>query len=186
MPLIDKLVEMTGFEPTTSWSRTKRATKLRYISTCNMLYTKSVDWSLYSGGRGGIRTHVPLRTTAFRVQLVTTTSILFQVESEVGPIKQNPMPTPRADYTFGAGEGNRTLIISLEGWCSNHWTTPAHTVQKYNIITTLHCQLKKLLDLVFFTDPHLGAVRPVIGQNLSFRGENHMPIDQRKQRFFGI
>ena len=26
------LVEMTGFEPATSWSRTKRATKLRYIS----------------------------------------------------------------------------------------------------------------------------------------------------------
>ncbi len=26
------LVEVTGFEPTTSWSRTKRATKLRYTS----------------------------------------------------------------------------------------------------------------------------------------------------------
>ena len=26
------LVEATGFEPTTSWSRTKRATKLRYAS----------------------------------------------------------------------------------------------------------------------------------------------------------
>ena len=31
------------------------------------------------GGSGGIRTHVPLRTTAFRVQLVTTTSIRFLV-----------------------------------------------------------------------------------------------------------
>lgn len=29
------------------------------------------------GGEGGIRTHVSLRTTAFRVQLVTTTSILL-------------------------------------------------------------------------------------------------------------
>ena len=27
-----KMVEATGFEPTTSWSRTKRATKLRYAS----------------------------------------------------------------------------------------------------------------------------------------------------------
>gem|GEM_PF-4999857 len=33
------MVEMTGFEPTTSWSRTKRATKLRYISTFGVLYT---------------------------------------------------------------------------------------------------------------------------------------------------
>lgn len=31
-------------------------------------------------GRDGIRTHVPLRVTAFRVQLVMTTSILFQDE----------------------------------------------------------------------------------------------------------
>ena len=28
-----KLVEVTGFEPATFWSRTKRATKLRYTST---------------------------------------------------------------------------------------------------------------------------------------------------------
>lgn len=31
-----------------------------------------------SGGEGGIRTHVPLRTTAFRVRLVMTTSILLR------------------------------------------------------------------------------------------------------------
>ncbi len=31
------LVEVTGFEPTTSWSRTKRATKLRYTSTAQLL-----------------------------------------------------------------------------------------------------------------------------------------------------
>jgi hypothetical protein len=35
-----------------------------------------------AGGRGGIRTHVPLRTTAFREQLVTTTSILFRGDSK--------------------------------------------------------------------------------------------------------
>jgi hypothetical protein len=33
---------------------------------------------VYSGS-GGIRTHVPLRTTAFRVRLVMTTSIRFHV-----------------------------------------------------------------------------------------------------------
>ena len=32
------------------------------------------------GGSGGIRTHVPSRTTAFRVRLVTTTSIRFQTK----------------------------------------------------------------------------------------------------------
>ena len=31
------------------------------------------------GGEGGIRTHVPLRATAFRVRLVMTTSILLQI-----------------------------------------------------------------------------------------------------------
>ena len=31
------LVEATGFEPTTSWSRTKRATKLLYASTALLL-----------------------------------------------------------------------------------------------------------------------------------------------------
>ena len=29
---VNPLVEVTGLEPTTSWSRTKRATKLRYTS----------------------------------------------------------------------------------------------------------------------------------------------------------
>ena len=30
--LHEKMVEVTGFEPATFWSRTKRATKLRYTS----------------------------------------------------------------------------------------------------------------------------------------------------------
>ena len=33
MNLTDFMVEVTGFEPATFWSRTKRATKLRYTST---------------------------------------------------------------------------------------------------------------------------------------------------------
>ena len=31
----EKMVEVTGFEPATFWSRTKRATKLRYTSIKN-------------------------------------------------------------------------------------------------------------------------------------------------------
>ena len=34
---------------------------------------------LFVGGDGGIRTHVPLRTTAFRVRLVMTTSIRLHI-----------------------------------------------------------------------------------------------------------
>ena len=34
------LVEATGFEPTTSWSRTKRATKLRYASIAVYIISK--------------------------------------------------------------------------------------------------------------------------------------------------
>lgn len=33
----------------------------------------------FQSGSGGIRTHVPLRTTAFRVQLVATSSIRFRI-----------------------------------------------------------------------------------------------------------
>ncbi len=36
-----------------------------------------IDRKQAHGGSGGIRTHVPLRTTAFRVRLVMTTSIRF-------------------------------------------------------------------------------------------------------------
>ena len=42
------------------------------------------------GGEGGIRTHVPLRTTAFRVRLVMTTSILLHVGSvKTTRVRQN-------------------------------------------------------------------------------------------------
>ena len=36
-----------------------------------------------SGGQGGIRTHVPLRTTAFRVRLVMTTSIPVRMNKKI-------------------------------------------------------------------------------------------------------
>ena len=38
-----RLVEATGFEPATSWSRTKRATKLRYASNnCIKITTSTI------------------------------------------------------------------------------------------------------------------------------------------------
>ena len=43
------LVEETGFEPTTSWSRTKRATKLRYSSIA-VLFAPTTSWSLVVTG----------------------------------------------------------------------------------------------------------------------------------------
>ena len=38
------LVEVTGFEPTTSWSRTKRATKLRYASIAVYIIPKAAGF----------------------------------------------------------------------------------------------------------------------------------------------
>jgi hypothetical protein len=37
------MVEVTGFEPTTFWSRTKRATKLRYTSNGANKGTRTLD-----------------------------------------------------------------------------------------------------------------------------------------------
>ncbi len=46
-----KLVEVTGLEPTTFWSLTRRATKLRYTSiTTYILYLKSVKKQTLLGG----------------------------------------------------------------------------------------------------------------------------------------
>ena len=36
------LVEVTGLEPTTSWSRTKRATKLRYTSINSLVIIQQI------------------------------------------------------------------------------------------------------------------------------------------------
>ena len=71
-----KVVGMTGFEPAASSSRTKRATKLRYIP-------------IFFGGGGGIRTHEPFRTTAFRVRPVMTTSILLHTFPSELPLSTN-------------------------------------------------------------------------------------------------
>ena len=48
------------------------------------------------GGSGGIRTHVPSRTTAFRVRLVTTTSIRFHV-----PLRGTGRPGNGSPCSFG-------------------------------------------------------------------------------------
>ncbi len=38
------VVEVTGLEPTTSWSRTKRATKLRYTSIIFIIITEGKNF----------------------------------------------------------------------------------------------------------------------------------------------
>ena len=67
------VVEVTGLEPTTSWSRTKRATKLRYTSlfTASICFGRSTtSWSLVAavgfalafpvGQRSRLRSAAPL------------------------------------------------------------------------------------------------------------------------------
>ena len=49
------------------------------------------------GGSGGIRTHVPSRTTAFRVRLVTTTSIRFHM----GYCGKQDDPDDESSCSFG-------------------------------------------------------------------------------------
>ena len=41
------LVEATGLEPTTFWSLTKRATKLRYASICYAIPANSITYYTY-------------------------------------------------------------------------------------------------------------------------------------------
>ena len=59
---LDILVEVTGFEPATFWSRTKRATKLRYTSkkraskgtrTLDLQFTKLLLYHLSYAGTFG-------------------------------------------------------------------------------------------------------------------------------------
>ena len=42
------LVEATGLEPTTFWSLTKRATKLRYASICYAVPSNSITYYTYT------------------------------------------------------------------------------------------------------------------------------------------
>ena len=59
-----RLVEVTGFEPATFWSRTKRATKLRYTSngakegtrTPDLRFTKPLLYRLSHFGKTTFRT----------------------------------------------------------------------------------------------------------------------------------
>ena len=65
MDLQRALVEVTGFEPATFWSRTKRATKLRYTSpganegtrTLDLLITNQLLYRLSYIGRHRISYH---------------------------------------------------------------------------------------------------------------------------------
>ena len=55
----------------------------------------------------------------------------------------------------GAGDGNRTRIPSLEGWCPGHCATPAFALRKnrqlcYNSISVPFCQRFFRIFLHFF------------------------------------
>ena len=60
--LMDFMVEVTGLEPATFWSRTKRATKLRYTSsgakegtrTLDLRFTKPLLYRLSHFGKASI------------------------------------------------------------------------------------------------------------------------------------
>ena len=54
----------------------------------------------FGGGSGGIRTHVPSRTTAFRVRLVTTTSIRFQMKRSIAMMPQRVSLSIRGNGGF--------------------------------------------------------------------------------------
>ena len=58
----------------------------------------------------------------------------------------------------GAGDGNRTRIPSLEGWCPSHCATPACALRKnrqlcYNSISAPFCQRFFRIFLCFFMLP---------------------------------
>ena len=65
---------------------------VKYENACTISQTKLKSHAISNkietawlfekhGGECGIRTHVPFRTTAFRVQLVMTTSITLQISA---------------------------------------------------------------------------------------------------------
>ena len=55
------LVEATGLEPTTFWSLTKRATKLRYASICYAILANSITYY----------THTTMFSQAFFIAFLT-------------------------------------------------------------------------------------------------------------------
>ncbi len=78
------MVEVTGFEPATFWSRTKRATKLRYTS-------------IY-GADEGTRT----------LDLLITNRLLYQL-SHIGIC-----PLTLQHYTTSSGDLSTNILIGLD------------------------------------------------------------------------
>ena len=99
----------------------------------------------YDGGEGWIRTSVRLRGQIYSLLPLTTRPPLHEVgrramwqarhvacnaalwstqavrscrPSAAASARSNFEPCPRHGHDFGAGEGNRTLVVSLEGFCS--------------------------------------------------------------------
>ena len=64
-------------------------------------------------------------------------------------------PAELLAHFFGAGDGNRTRVTSLEGWCPGHCATPAFALRKnrqlcYNSISVPFCQRFFRIFLHFF------------------------------------
>ena len=87
------------------------------------MHTGTGDILQKSGTPEGTRTPGPL----LRRQLLYPTELLARI------------------CQVGAGDGNRTRIPSLEGWCPSHCATPACALRKnrqlcYNSISVPFCQ----------------------------------------------
>ena len=70
------------------------------------------------GGSGGIRTHVPSRTTAFRVRLVATTSIRFHSSSIIKHFHGQSQEKPHRplDLTFGQIDIMNNFLTNLTNY----------------------------------------------------------------------
>lgn len=87
---------MTGLEPATSWSQTKRSSLLSYIPS--MKWSKMSDLSFQLCARSFV---VRFSTPQSRARASMISHLILNHFNKL---------------FSGAGEGNRTLLFSLEGW----------------------------------------------------------------------
>ena len=122
-----------GLEPSTPGTTIRCSNQLSYTHHISGI-TREASPQAALGGNGtpeGIRTPGLL----LRRQLLYPAELLAQMD--------------------GAGDGNRTRIPSLEGWCPSHCATPACALRKnrqlcYNSISVPFCQRFFRIFLCFF------------------------------------
>ena len=60
---------------------------------------------------------------------------MARIERATSPLpRECSTPEPHGQHAFGAGEGNRTLVLSLEGFCSTIELHP-QTILFFNPVT---------------------------------------------------